>query len=635
MANEQLKERLEGAYIRPIRTVLAIDDEFPQYGADATGKQLARAKAIWQACRNRGLLCDIDDGAAIVSGGEPPKHLLKSDLVILDYHLQENDERWALELLVQLAQSDHASLVVVYTKDEKLAEIRRKIAAHLRGRKPIEGWLENDEQKASWEANESKFEGVGVSGKIIDAFIGGRLKECKSDARTRSEFERVGVPKAQISACLNAYLESQVHALTKRAAVEGAAPPAVGVNDQSPWVFANNLFVVCVNKTPENAEDGDLVFRELLDALCEWSPNFMYASLAYARAEFVRGGFQHEREALNDSRLQAGWLYHAWAGSVHEQKDRLRTLFERVINGYSNSLLERVIEFGEGLVPTTENPDADMHTLRAAIQQFNEEGGALEAQVMHLLNSFLVIESHKNFIETGTIFVRKDDEDFKQVYICVTPACDLVPRIPKDYLWENEIHPSRPIIAIRCKTRGIDDGCLMAAEQGKNIFIMIDNEPKTLVIMDGSQPVPILEWFVVEKMGEINGKEFDAVEFVKSKFNPEDEERFSNRSVKMRVLGQVRALYASRIQQYAGQHLSRIGVDFVGLPEPPKGPKKVKAVAVAKNEGPAQPKAERHASVPTTATSATSTTTDEPATLEQAPNPKPSEAGASAKDTTK
>jgi hypothetical protein len=570
MADAQLEERLDKAYIRPIRTVLAIDDEFPQYGADPTGKQLVRAKAIWQACRKRGLLCDIDDGAAIVSGGETPKHLLKSDLVILDYHLQENDERWALELLVQLADSDHASLVVVYTKDEKLAEIRRKVAAHLRGKKPIEGWLENDEQKAAWEKHEAKLEGVGVSGKMVDAFIGGRLKECRSDKATRSEFERVGVPKQHISACLNAHLESQVHALTKRYAVEGKAPPAVGASEKSPWVFANNLFVVCVNKTPENAEDGELVFGQLLDALCEWNPNFMYASLAFARAEFMRGGFQHERAALNDARLQSGWLYHAWAGSVHEQKDRLRTLFERVINGYSTSLLERVIEFGGSLVPTTENPNADMETLRAAIQEFNEDGGALEAQVVHLLNSFLVVEPHKNFIETGTIFVRKDDKELKQVYICVTPACDLVPRIPKGYLWENEIHPSRPIIAIRCTMRGIDDGCLMAAEQGKNIFIMIDNEPKTLVIMDGSRPIPILEWFVVEKMGEITAKEFDALEFVKSKPNPEDEGRFANRSVKMRVLGQVRALYASRIQQYAGQHLSRIGVDFVGLPEQPK-----------------------------------------------------------------
>jgi len=601
MADAQTVDRIKRAYIRPIRTVLAIDDEFSQYGTDPKGKQLQRASAIWQACRKHGLLCDIDDGAALIGrgeGAEPPKHLLNSDLVILDYHLQENDERWALDLLVKLADSDHASLVVVYTKDKDIESVRRKIAAHLRGRRPIGGWLENPSEEAAWHENELKLAGLGITGKIIDAFIGGRLKECRSDGPTRTELENIGVAKPNVTGCLNACLESRVHTLTTRQAAEGKAPPAVGTSVKSPWVYANNLFVVCVSKTPENVDDGELIFRELLDALCEWNPNFVFASLAFARAEFMRGGFRHERDALNDTRLQAGWLFHAWAGSEHERRDRLRTLFERVINGYATSLLESVIEFGGELVPKNPNPEADMKTLRSAIEEFHEEAGGLESQVMHLLNSFLVTETNKNYIETGTIFVRKDDTDLKHVYICVTPACDLVPRQPKEYLWENQIHPSRPIIAIRGRVKGIDDGCLMVAEQGKSIFIMVGKEPKTIVLMDVSVPVPILEWFVVEKMGAIENMEFAALEFVRSKNTPEEEAQFAHKPVTMRVLGQVRALYASKFQQYAGQHLSRIGVDFVSLPEQPKPAKKEKAPTAPKTGAPPAPKAETPA--PTT-----------------------------------
>jgi hypothetical protein len=625
MADAQTIERIERAYMRPIRTVLAIDDEFPQYGADTTGKQVQRAKGIWQACRNRGLLCDIDDGAALVAGGVTPKHLLKSDLVILDYHLQEGDARLALDLLVQLADSDHASLVVVYTKDKDIDGIRRKIAAHLRGRKPVEVWLEKPDELTAWQRIEAKLDGLDITGKIIDAFIGGRLKECRSDPLIRADLERIGVAKPNVTACLYAYLEWRVHSLTNRVIAEGkAAAPAVGKSEKSPWVYANNLFVVCVNKTPENAQDGDLVFKELLDALCEWNPNFVFASLAFARGEFMRGGFQHERAALNDFRLQAGWLYHAWGGSEHERKDRLRTLFERVINGYSASLLESVIEFGSRMVPAYTSSEEGRKTLRAAIEHFHEEAGGLEAEVMHLLNSFLVTEPNRNFIETGTIFVRKDDTEMKQVYICVTPACDLVPRTPKEYLWEHQIHPSRPIIAIRGRIRGIDDSCLMEAEQGKNIFIMLDKEPRTIVLMDRSRPVPILEWFVVEKMGAIENKEFDALEFVRSKNMPEDENQFANRPMKMRVLGQVRALYASRIQQYAGQHLSRIGVDFVGLPEQPKSAKKEKPAPVTKTIGPGavpQPEATAHSKVE----QPTPLKTSDPSSPTKAEPPRPAE----------
>ena len=84
MADEFTVERIEKAYMTPIRTVLAVDDEFRPYGADEPGPSHLRAKALWQACRNRGLLCDVDDGGCLVAGELPP-YLLKSDLVILDY----------------------------------------------------------------------------------------------------------------------------------------------------------------------------------------------------------------------------------------------------------------------------------------------------------------------------------------------------------------------------------------------------------------------------------------------------------------------------------------------------------------------------------------------------------------------
>src|SRR5262245_24698869 len=46
MADGQIVDRIDRAYIRPIRTVLAIDDEFPEYGNDPEKKDLRRAKAL-------------------------------------------------------------------------------------------------------------------------------------------------------------------------------------------------------------------------------------------------------------------------------------------------------------------------------------------------------------------------------------------------------------------------------------------------------------------------------------------------------------------------------------------------------------------------------------------------------------
>src|SRR6516162_7280467 len=115
MPDQLTVERVLAAYLNPIRSVLVIDDDFSEYDAEAPSEEIERASALWRACRERGLLCDIDDGADLV-GGQQAEHLLRSDLVILDYHLANQDPKWALDLLRQLADSDHASVVLVYTK---------------------------------------------------------------------------------------------------------------------------------------------------------------------------------------------------------------------------------------------------------------------------------------------------------------------------------------------------------------------------------------------------------------------------------------------------------------------------------------------------------------------------------------
>jgi len=200
-------------------------------------------------------------------------------------------------------------------------------------------------------------------------------------------------------------------------------------------------------------------------------------------------------------------------------------------------------------------------TLRAAIEAYHDEPGGLESQVMHQLNSFLVTEPNKNYIETGTIFARKDDAELKHIYICVTPACDLVPRQPKDYLWET----NSPFPSDYCHPRPCEKWSRrrlpLDAEQNKHLFIMVDDKPMTIVLMDSSVPVPVLEWFVWREWARSrtwNSRHWSSCG--------------SRTSPKMRTIRQqarenarprqVRAIYASKFQQYAGQHLSRIGVDF-------------------------------------------------------------------------
>lgn len=341
-----------------------------------------------------------------------------------------------------------------------------------------------------------------------------------------------------------------------------------------PWVYTTNLFVACVQKTADNLNDGGQVFAALEAALCDWQPDFMVSAIAYARAQFARGGFQLERLAMSNQKLKSGWLFHAWSGSPDEQTGRLRALFERLIASYSSRVLQSTLDFGLKHVPKCETPENGTETLKAAIHCFHGNTKNLENDVVHALNEFLVMEELPGFVETGTIFARASDgPDASYVYVCVTPACDLVPRVPrrKD-TWEYTLHPARAVIALRAKMADVSKEHLSKAEDSRMVFLKVGEKLKTVTLVGEKPPVPTLEWLFLEDMGRIYEKKLFAMEVarpVPAKAAKGEHPPLNFVASEMTALGQIRALYSSRILQYAGQHLTRIGVDFVSYPPDP------------------------------------------------------------------
>src|SRR5262249_24771078 len=93
---------------------------------------------LFALCRDRGLMCDVENRAADLTD-QRMDHLGKSDLAVLDYHLEPNkgeDPEQALRILRHLAYSHHANLVVVFTSSTDLEAVRRQIAVSLRGDVP-------------------------------------------------------------------------------------------------------------------------------------------------------------------------------------------------------------------------------------------------------------------------------------------------------------------------------------------------------------------------------------------------------------------------------------------------------------------------------------------------------------------
>ena len=124
---------LKKAYVDPIRTVTVIDDEYPtlerllnkqndRYGRAFTDENEQRLNEVISFCKqpeNNWMLDVYDGDEDIVGSNKVANRLHHSDLLILDYHLDGDDngvcER-ALKLLRHLANNKHFNLVAIHTK---------------------------------------------------------------------------------------------------------------------------------------------------------------------------------------------------------------------------------------------------------------------------------------------------------------------------------------------------------------------------------------------------------------------------------------------------------------------------------------------------------------------------------------
>ena len=162
---KECRRMLDGGYAaavretfetKPLRTVLMIDDEFPNLsdvirGISDTKKfnQRDRAAVLYDGFRARNMICDVENDVH----GLPTDRFRKSDLIILDYNLGplDNDNEQSLRILRELANSKHFNTVIVYTADPKLDDVWLAVIASLSGDwSGLPGALEGDAQE-HWE----------------------------------------------------------------------------------------------------------------------------------------------------------------------------------------------------------------------------------------------------------------------------------------------------------------------------------------------------------------------------------------------------------------------------------------------------------------------------------------------------
>jgi hypothetical protein len=142
MAGAHYSAFVEEAFIKPIRSVLIVDDDYPTFdemletqierdkGTEPPRRKEwyndpARIKRVIGSFRTpqRPLLVDVHDGTNVSAEGEVriASHLHQSDLLVLDYQLDRTrpgDGSTAISIVRGLMRNDHFNLVVIHTSED-------------------------------------------------------------------------------------------------------------------------------------------------------------------------------------------------------------------------------------------------------------------------------------------------------------------------------------------------------------------------------------------------------------------------------------------------------------------------------------------------------------------------------------
>lgn len=613
MADPQYEQAVKASFIEtPLRTVLMIDDQFPTYSdlfAGTDFPQRDRAAALYAAFRDdHHMIVDIENSVTDVNAG----HFRKSDLVILDYHLIPNsqDNTRSVELIRSLAASNHFNTVVVYTSEPDQDAVWLDTMAGLAG-----GWhdVPNEvigETLQYWEQLENKEElSQPPKEALLEFARRGSRKSMDKDTLNAAIAELVNdnaVPQMHAAKVLQHLI---IQNLAQRAGQFTGHPSSGVVGDYrngQRWLQTGNVFVVIMQKpqTDDHTAEAAAIMNSLELAFVDWRPNIVQILMSEIQNAVETEGIAGSDAILRQPDTQSALTYYLLQG-LGEKFD---VDDERAVGGPVSALVDKVVDSLRqrlssyrpllDLMETAVKGDLrglewttnDWPAGKALVLKTSELARTADVQpdrLMFRLNHFLSTEGRgRPHLTTGTIFKRQDVEEY---FVVVSPACDLVAGQTNDMqAWASAISPVRPVIAVKLQDSSTSKA-LEQANVGEHVFVYSsDGQPRAFKFLNGNGSQPSYEFFFVMNDGllrEDSGKRmFDGARLIRSEeaapqvtpdgapgmapaqaAAPTSEWKLQNET--FAVMEQLRAVNATHLLQLTGQHLSRVGMDFLKLPK--------------------------------------------------------------------
>lgn len=608
-----------------IRTAMLIDDQFPTYlqmrgtAVDREFKEVERAANLYGFFHNRGFICDIEnwrkpDDADLVLIDK----VRKSDLIVLDYQLGVGGPQTALEILRHLAVSPHFNLVVLYTNDP-LTKVALSAAAAMRGNAPplpelvptaealddAEEILGREEFR---EVNAIALATYLTSGKppLIEDLVDA-LREEKiplQNARPLADH----VARSWIKEVSSDYVPKEAPLLPLRCDFS---------NTDAMWIQCGSCFVAVVDKLKAGSgqDEGDYVWKRVGSALRAWRPNFYRLVLSEIQNALELEAVADHEAWLDDNLCLGLGLYllesddaavggmqpSAVAGSAQSLIDRFVDLIRRRLATHAKitDTATRVLSARlSSPLGAPHHGETSRHVRARELAHVSSDAPCdWRGKVLPAVNAFMISDEFRGgHITTGSVL----QSTVTDYWLCVSPACDLEPRetgpvllhliqlgkgSPKNTYSTGEHivintgsgptvltalnalnrQPSLKVVLLTNGTSVVREGTAAPVLSGWFASSMAPVHPATDAAVHAKAAESEIEATVaVTSETAPTAPAVAASETVAEAGEPEPADA-SGGGITFSVIAQLRGTFATRFLQAAGQHLSRVGVDFIDL----------------------------------------------------------------------
>lgn len=595
--HDYYRDLIQEVFLKPIRSVLIIDDEFPtldrmlaKFFSDVndahntgsvTKENAERVLDLMRYCRDpdRNWLVDFHDGSGIGStdGTQVTTHLHQSDLLVLDYRLDgdDGDAEKAILILRNLARSEHFNLVVVYTQDD-IHRVFRSIVLSLLSKWdaitiPPRSNVSSEVDKWSDE-NETILKEL-QNCVTQDTYL--RLRQQRTDLNNdlladdpdmntlrdllTKQPNDVNLKEKSLFKWLLSKAENN---LEKQLSPESCGDLTWSKeHDTVNWIRTNRLFITVVPKVGVPAEQ---IPKRLLDALTAWAPEPPRLIMSKMRAELDARGVNAEDDALSDGLIQAIWLLELLKSNDDERLSKIVTSVSRYWEGLLGAVEKNVIDYAKRLFGHLPDDLAEQHSFVKERFRVDLQNDDLHIEALLRQNAYNCSKRPEGWhLTTGHVL--KINNEY---WVCLSPACDLVPNQKSSERYSS-LSPAIPFKAVKLHSFGKNPGkkeeALIRANSNMCLFLKLDKDVQPFHFIDLDQHLAHPVW---EEMFAANYGKFDSdtktLRVARLKWNEEADGPACEWKDAV-IITQLRYEYALNLLQRLGSTLSRVGLDFVQL----------------------------------------------------------------------